>query len=393
MKWEWLTIAPLLLTCCAGWGQPQDAAGEVQRHEKNAKTALDQNNLLQASQEYQAILRLEPKNADVYTALGVALYGSGKLSDAVTAFESALRLNPLQNRADLFLGLSEADLGQCAPAIPILKRHFPSEPDLRLRRLAGLSLLDCERESPNLDSAHDVAQRLKATYPDDPDVLYKLAELYTRLWNQTAGELMEKHPESYRVHQLAGEVFEAQGKLEQSIKEYRLALQENGRIAQIHYRIGQLLRQQGGPGADQRALNEFEEELAVNPQASSAEYAIAEIYHHQQSLTQAAQHYTRAAELDPDFAEPHVGLAQIWLAQHNFEKSLQELQAALRLQPNNSTAHYTLMVLYRDQDKMVEAGREQAAFQRLKDEESMSFETKLHSLLTGSVPAGQAPRQ
>jgi Tfp pilus assembly protein PilF len=88
-----------------------------------------------------------------------------------------------------------------------------------------------------------------------------------------------------------------------------------------------------------------------------------------------------------------VGLAQIWLAQHNFEKSLKELQAALRLQPNNSTAHYTLMVLYRDQGKMVEAGREQAAFQRLKDEESMSFETKLHSLLTGSVPAGQAPRQ
>ena len=274
MKWEWLTIAPLLLTCCTPSGQPQDAASEVQRHEKNAKTALDQNNLLQASQEYQALLRLEPKNADVYTALGVALYGSGKLSDAVTAFESALRLNPLQNRADLFLGLSEADLGQCGSAIPILKRHFPSEPDLRLRRLAGLSLLDCERESPNLDSAHEVAQGLKATYPDDPDVLYKLAELYTSLWNQTAGELMEKHPESYRVHQLAGEVFEAQGKLEQSIKEYRLALQENGRIAQIHYRIGQLLRQQGGPGADQRALNEFEEELAMNPQASSAEYSI-----------------------------------------------------------------------------------------------------------------------
>jgi Tfp pilus assembly protein PilF len=74
---------------------------------------------------------------------------------------------------------------------------------------------------------------------------------------------MEAHPESYRVHQLAGEVFEAQGKSERAIKEYRLALQQNPRIPQLHYRCGQLLLQQAGADSQKEALQEFEAELAV----------------------------------------------------------------------------------------------------------------------------------
>jgi tetratricopeptide (TPR) repeat protein len=268
----------------------QDRTPEVQRHVEAAQKALGQNDLAQAAQEYRAILQLDPNDADVYTALGVTLYGSGKLTEAVSALQAALRLDMAQKRADLFLGLSQADLGQCDQASPILKRYFPDESDSKLRRLAGLSLLNCNLLSENLDATLEVARKLRTFYPDDPDVLYKSAELYTRLWNQAAEKLMEAHPESYRVHQLAGEVYEAQGKSEQAIKEYRLALQQNPRIPQLHYRCGQLLLQEARADSQKEALAEFAAELALNSQAAPAEYAIGEIYRSQQDFQQAVVH-------------------------------------------------------------------------------------------------------
>jgi tetratricopeptide (TPR) repeat protein len=390
MKWQLVTFLPLGFILSIVPAHAQDRAAEIQQNVEAAQRALSQNDLVQAEQEYRTILRLDPNNANVYTALGVLLYGSGKLEEAVSSFQSALRLDMAQRRADLFLGLSQADLGQCGQATPILKRYFPDEPDSKLRHLAGLSLLNCGLSSENLDAALDVAQKLRTLYPEDPDVMYKSAELYTRLWNQVAGELIGKHPESYRVHQLAGEVFEAQGKADQAMKEYRLALRQNAHIPQLHYRIGQLLVQEADADSWKTALEEFQAELAVNSQAAPAEYAMGEIYRGRQDFQQAGQHYSRAAELDPQFAGPHIGLAQVRLAQQSPDKAQPEAEAAIRLDPNNATAHYTLMLAYREQKKMAEAAGEMAAFQRLQQESSRSFDVKLHSLLTGksSEPAG-----
>ncbi len=85
-----------------------------------------------------------------------------------------------------------------------LSKHFDSEPAGKLQRLIGLALLSCEAGSADSLPAIQVAMRLRQLYPGDPDVLYESAELYTRLWNESAGELMAKHPDSYRVHQIAG---------------------------------------------------------------------------------------------------------------------------------------------------------------------------------------------
>lgn len=392
MKWQILTFFLLGLILAMGPANAQDRAVEIQQSVAAAQRALSQNDLARAEEEYRAILRLDPNNADAYTALGVLLYGSGKLKEAVSSFQAALGLDPAQKRADLFLGFSQADLGQCDQAAPILIRYFPDESDSKLRRLAGLSLLNCNLSSDNLDAALDVVQKLRLFYADDPDVLYKSAELYTRLWDQVAGELIGKHPASYRVHQLAGEVFEAQGKVEQATKEYALALRQNPRIPQLHYRSGQLILRQANPDSQNRALQEFQAELALNPQAAPAEYAMGEVYRSQQDFQQAVQHFARAAEMDPNFAGPHIGLAQVLLGQHRSDKAESEAEVAVRLDPNNATAHYTLMLAYREQHKMVEAGQEMATFQRLQEESDRGFTTRLHSLLTGESPEKRTPR-
>ena len=389
MKFCYVAFAWVILqTACYAPAQVNDS--EIQVHRTAAADALKANDLVRAESEYRAIIALNPKNVEAYAALGVALYASGNFRKAFVALHSALELDPTQPRVELFLGLTQSELGQCDDAVPILKRQLSEQPDRKLRRLAGLSALECEVSGNHLDSALEIGQQLKADYPDDADVLYKLAGLYTSLWDQAAGDLMQKHPESYRVHQLAGEVYEAQGKGDQAIREYSLALKENDRIAGLHARMGQILLQQGSPDSETRALAEFQRELGVNPKSAIAEYAIGEIYRRRQDYAQANLHLQRAVALDVNLAEAHIAMAQIFMVQHDAAKSRQEAEIAVHLQPENATAHYTLMVAYRSEGKMEDANREMALFQRLQQAHQANFNNKMTTLLSGKAGMGPA---
>jgi superkiller protein 3 len=383
MKARSLVSAFILASLGAPTLYTNDVAAEIQRHENQARLALGRNDLEQAIQEYRTILQLDPTNAAVSTALGVALYGSGRPAEAVSALQTALRLDPTERQAEVFLGLSDADTGRCRDAAPLLAKHFSAPTELKLRRLVGLSLLGCYVASSQLDAAQNVAQALRQLYPDDPDVLYNLAELYTRLWDTVAADLMEKHPESFRVHQLGGEVMEAQGRTDRAIKEYQLALKENPRVPHLNYRIGRLILQAGGPDADQRALEKFQQELTVNSSDALSEYWIGVIYTNQHKVKEAEEHFQRSKDLDPEFADAYVGLAKILLQQKQPQKAVDELQKAIRLDPNDATAHYELMEAYRDQGKLGEARREMVAFQKLQKSNSESFRSRLDALLSG----------
>ena len=385
MRARLLVLAFILTSLYPPKINADDVAVEIQRHENEARLALGRNDLQQAVKEYQAILTLDSRNAAVYTALGVALYGSGRPTEAASALQTALRLDPGQRQAEVFLGLSDADTGRCRDATPLLAKHFGAQTELKLRRLVGLSLLGCYVTSSEFDSAQNVAQTLRQAYPNDPDVLYNLAELYTRLWDTVAADLMEKHPESFRVHQLGGEVMEAQGRTDRAIKEYQLALKENPRVPQLNYRIGRLILRAGGPDADQRALEKFQQELAVNSDDAPSEYWIGVVYTNQHKAREAEEHFQRSKNLDPEFAAPYVGLAKVLLQEKQPQRAIGELQKAIQLEPNDAAAHYELMEAYRDQGKLAEAQREMAVFQKLEKSNAESFRSRLDSLLSGQA--------
>jgi tetratricopeptide (TPR) repeat protein len=361
--------------------QSNDAA--VQAHRRGAVEALQANDLVRAQKEYRAILQLQPENAEALGALGVALYASGSFQEAVTVLERSLALDSSQPSTPLFLALTRAELGQCDRALAYLQKGWELQSEKRLRRLAGLADLECQVTANRYPDALAVAQQLQREYPDDPDVLYRLATLYSRLWNQTATDLIRNHPDSYRVHQLAGEVYEAQQKYDQAIREYSLALKENPRIAGLHARIGQILLGQGGDGSESKAVGEFNSELAINPDSAPAEYALGELYRRGQDYTRAQQHLDRAVLLEPKMPDAHLSLARMYLAEKRMDRSVQEASIAIRLDPQNAAAHYTLMAAYRSQGRMEEAGKEMTVFQQLQQLHQKEFDDKLNTLLTG----------
>lgn len=349
--------------------------------------ALRSNDTEEALKEYRSMVEADPKNSQAWAGLGILLYGSGRAVEASDALTKALLLDPKAPRAELFLALSQADLQQCASALPILQRYFDSEERGKLQRLTGLTLMQCSNSSKDVGTIFRVAAQLKERYPGDADVLYTLAEFYTRMWTETADELITTHPESYRVHLLAAEVSEAQGNLGQAVRQYRAALGANPKLPQMHYRIGQLLLKSGGDDADVKAMEEFRAELAINPQSATSALAMAEIERHEGKLTEAAEQYKAAARLEPDLIEARVGLAQTLLAQHEVVAAETQLHTLIAEHPENAQAHYALMLAYREQGKLPEATMEMDAFRRLQQGSADQFQKKLNALLSGTTDA------
>ena len=390
----WMRLAAAVLSFSQLAGphalRGQDVPAPIQEHTANAERALRANDMVGAEREYRALLVLDPESSEAWTGLGVLLYGSGKAQEAAAALNKALKIDPLEKRAELFLGLSEADLRQCDKATPILERNFAGQTPGKLQRLTGLALLACGSGVSDPMPALQAAVRLKTLYPGDPDVLYAAAELYTRLWTQDAAELIAKHPESYRVHQLAGEVYEAQGNVDQALREYKAALEENQKLPQMHYRIGQLYLRKGDADADENAMAEFRAELRADPQSAVSEFAMGEIDHHQHKLENALAEYQLALRLDPELVEARVGLAQVLLEKHQVDASVDQLHAVISEHPENASAHYALMLAYREQGKMTEAGEEMVTFKKIQQANSEQFQNKLNALLNNKTQSDTA---
>src|ERR1035438_2437076 len=117
-------IALLLLPGILSGQAPSANANDLQQHIAKAEQALRASDKSAAEREYNEILKIDPQNSQAWTGLGILLYGSGKPEEAIQALQSALKSNPGAKRAELFIGLSEAELHNCTQAIPILSKYF-----------------------------------------------------------------------------------------------------------------------------------------------------------------------------------------------------------------------------------------------------------------------------
>ena len=65
-----------------------------------------------------------------------------------------------------------------------------------------------------------------------------------------------------------------------------------------------------------------------------------------QDLPEAVRHFTKATQLNPNFADAYLGLGMSLLAEKNYAEAVAPLEAAVKLQPANPAAHYGLATAY-----------------------------------------------
>jgi tetratricopeptide (TPR) repeat protein len=243
---------------------------------------------------------------------------------------------------------SAAEAGRCSEALPTLAKTIAHLTDKALQKKVGVDGARCATLLQQWDQLAEFVRILNQRFPGDPEILYLSVHAWSDLSTQAAQELARTAPHSLPALELDAEANEMQGRWDQAEKDYHEILQKNPSYPGIHFRLARLLlsRPSPGPNFQEEARKELQEELRIDPSNAGAEYVSGELSRQTQDFAAAVQHFTRATELDGNFADAWLGLGMSLLSEKEYAPAIAPLKIAVRLEPGNPAGHYALATAY-----------------------------------------------
>ena len=254
-------------------------------------------------------------------------------------------------------GISLAAKGRCKVALPLLTKSAPHLNDKQLRYRALMGAARCGMSLDQTESAVEALLALNREFPHDPDVLYSTTHFYSELASRAAQELATTAPTSHQAEQLEAEAFESQGNWDRAIAQYKRILDQQPTVEGIHYRMGRIYLSKSPADAD-GAKAEFDQELKIAPENTSAEFMLGEIARQSGQWDEAIGHFSRASKLDESFQEAYLALGMSLNSAGKFSDAIPPLRSYVKLQPSDPAGHYQLATAYARTGQKAEADRE-----------------------------------
>ncbi len=212
----------------------------------------------------------------------------------------------------------------------------------------------------------DFVRALQHEFPGDPEALYAAVHAWSDLSTHAAEELAHTAPTSIPALELDAEANEVQGRWDEAERDYRTILKQDARYPGVHFRLARLLLSRPNPPSDfqEQAKKELQEELKINPSDAGAEYVSGELAGQMQDFPAAAEHFSRAKVLEPNFGDAYLGLGMALLSEKKYEEAVAPLETAVKLEPENPAGHYNLATAYARTGRKEAAAREFALQQQ-----------------------------
>ncbi len=315
-------------------------------HLERGQAALKANEQALATQEFRAVLELDPNNVVAHANLGVLAFFHGNCRAAEPEFRSALRVAPTLTKAEALLSICEKRMGQPS-AQADLQSAFAKLKDAKLRTQVGVELADLYYRNGDLDHTLPILQSLVTLDPDNVDLLFFAQRVYSEMADNTLNKLALLAPDSARMQQLIAERLINGGDLNDAIDHYRKALAADPRLPGMHFELAEaILESSNDANAQAAAKQELEDAIKVDGDSAGVESALARIDLMQSKTNDAYAHYQRAYAMNPNEEEAQLGLAKILADENKPEQALPYLLAATEADPLNALAHYRLARVY-----------------------------------------------
>ena len=127
--------------------------------------------------------------------------------------------------------------------------------------------------------------------------------------------------------------------LEKQIERLERLVHERPNYADLHYRLGLLLRNRG---RQDEAIAAFRQAVLINPVYQKALIKLGLALHEDGRHDEATAILTRAQRLDPESADLHYKLGLLFADQERFELAVEEFEAAVATEPANVDFHTNL---------------------------------------------------
>ncbi len=245
---------------------------------------------------------IESSNPEVYYTKGVALYISGNTEQAIEQFHVAIRL-------------SDDSGGEIISNIALFFEQ-QGKPSMALKYF-----------------------RMACRYdPDNVSLIYDLAYCYEKLddFSNSAyyyERCLDADPFSAGVWYNLGVVYSHAGESEKAIQafDYSIALEDDFVSAYLN---------KAGILADQERYSEavavYHELSGLEPNNEEFAACIGECYEKMEEWDKSRYYYSKALDINPDYAGAWIGLGMILAGQQRVPESLYYVKKAVELEPDNS---------------------------------------------------------
>ena len=181
-------------------------------------------------------------------------------------------------------------------------------------------------------------------HPDHPDALCLLGEIACLQGrNEEAVErfriAVALQPGLARVHRGLGHALQIQGDLDAAVESFRRALTLDPGLAEVHLQLGDVLRQRG---RFDEALDCCLNAVELEPGLAQTHNNLGNAYADLGRAGEAIAAYRKALELDPGLAEAHLNLGMSLHQSGKVEPASVHYRAALAFNPGLADAHLNL---------------------------------------------------
>ncbi len=224
--------------------------------------------------------------------------------------------------ADLVTISTAIDRGEFASALRQAAAFVHLHPDSAPARVA------LARAHMGLNQGHAALDDLRLALRHDPDsldALYYLSKLTAVLSQQQFAELAQIAPDSARMHQVQGELFEARGDGASAEREYLVALEKKPGNSSILDALGDLKRHDKQFSA---ALEWYQKALEKDPNDYDALYGAGVCHRAAQSRGEALTLFRRALKADPSSMAAKMAVGESLLLAGNAKEALPLLEQA-----------------------------------------------------------------
>jgi tetratricopeptide (TPR) repeat protein len=226
--------------------------------------ALKAGRLAEAEAAFRRVLEEGGREAYVYNNLAIVHQQQGRHREAVAECREAIRLDAAYPAPRVVMGGSLLALGRVAEAVTTLEAAVKLLPK---ERLAREQLARAYERAGRPSAAIEQYRAMRDLSPGDPEATYQLGRAYLRLSEWAMQSLRDVDPRSARIYQALGHNYRVQGRPELAVRAFERAARADPKLPEIHLALAQIHAEQKN-WASARA--EIERELAIVPESAGA---------------------------------------------------------------------------------------------------------------------------
>ncbi len=301
--------------------------GETVAPEKvfaDAHRSLDHGQFDEAIAQLQKLETATPRPEGLSHELGVAFYKKADYTSAIRYLKEATEQNPKDNESTQLLGLSYYLSGKPQDAVPLLEKVQTWFPNANVD--ASYILGICYIHLKDYPHAREAFAKMFDVGPDSAaSYLFTARMLLRQEYDPVAEEYALK------------------------------AISLDPKLPLAHFLLGELHLYKSRVN---EAVDDFRQELALNPGHAPAYYKLADAYSRIQKYDDAERLLQRSIWLDSTSTGPYILLGKVLQKKGEPLLAQRALQRATIMDPNNSITHHLLGQVYRDLGNNVDADRE-----------------------------------